>query len=258
MAAGAFRELRMACLLSRKACADYLGVSLRTVRYWDAGRHRVPWAVVRLLRLLRCGDLGGVDDAWQGFRLLRGVLYTPDGRGFPVDALRCWWQMVEQARFWRDAYDQRERARGAAQTTVGSPQRLPSPLPSDGDALDLVPPTGRQVRAVHGQPAPRQDTTTPPRRLLLMGLRMDAPPHPTPDATDTPIQGEQPAELPRRASAAPAAGLHAPRSASRYARRRWAARSDAGLVSFLKQVIRDGEKVSVSAASGRCAHGPCA
>ena len=84
-----FRELRMACLLSRKACAAYLGVSLRTVRYWDAGRHQVPWPVVRLLRLLRCGELGGLDPAWEGFRLLRGVLYTPDGRGFPVEALRC-------------------------------------------------------------------------------------------------------------------------------------------------------------------------
>lgn len=30
-----FRELRMACLLSRKACASYLGISLQTVHHWD-------------------------------------------------------------------------------------------------------------------------------------------------------------------------------------------------------------------------------
>ena len=32
-----FRELRHSCFLSRKACAEYLGVSLRTVRYWNDG-----------------------------------------------------------------------------------------------------------------------------------------------------------------------------------------------------------------------------
>ncbi len=52
-----FRELRHGCLLSRKACAEYLGVSLRTVRHWDAGRNRVPWSVVRMLRVLRMGDV---------------------------------------------------------------------------------------------------------------------------------------------------------------------------------------------------------
>src|SRR5699024_8820348 len=127
------------CLLSRKACAAYLGVSLRTVRYWDAGRHQVPWPVVRLLRLLRCGELGGLDPAWEGFRLLRGVLYTPDGRGFPVEALRCWWRTVEQARFWRDDYDHRARARVEAQATVGSPACLDSTHTPDGGAFDLVP-----------------------------------------------------------------------------------------------------------------------
>jgi DNA-binding transcriptional regulator YiaG len=53
-----FLELRHSCALSRKACAAYLGVSLHTVRHWETGRHRVPWSTVRLLRLLRCGDLG--------------------------------------------------------------------------------------------------------------------------------------------------------------------------------------------------------
>lgn len=106
-----FRELRMSCLLNRKACAEFLGVSVRTVRYWDAGRYQPPWSAVRLLRLVRCGELGGLNDAWEGFRLLRGVLYTPDGRGFPVEALRCWWLTVEQARFWREAYDRRKQVR---------------------------------------------------------------------------------------------------------------------------------------------------
>src|SRR3954464_8288848 len=53
-----FRELRMTCFLSQKRCAAFLGVSMRTVQNWDTGQRRVPWAVVRLLRLLRLGDLG--------------------------------------------------------------------------------------------------------------------------------------------------------------------------------------------------------
>jgi hypothetical protein len=103
----------MGCLLSRKACAEYLGVCLRTVRYWDAGRCRVPWSAVRLLRFVRQGDLGALSDRWAGFYLTGGRLFTPDGRGFTADALRLWWSTVEQARLWRDAYD-------AAHTTVGS------------------------------------------------------------------------------------------------------------------------------------------
>jgi len=46
--------------LSRKACAALLGCSVRTVRAWDAGARRVPWSAVKLLRLLRGGDLGAL------------------------------------------------------------------------------------------------------------------------------------------------------------------------------------------------------
>ncbi|HEY7873411.1 MAG TPA: hypothetical protein VIC31_11910, partial [Rudaea sp.] len=52
VSAEGFRELRLTCLLSQRACADLLGVGLRSVRNWDHGRSRVPWPVVRLLRIL--------------------------------------------------------------------------------------------------------------------------------------------------------------------------------------------------------------
>lgn len=236
----------MACLLNRKACADYLGVSLRTVRYWDAGRHRVPWAVVRLLRLLRCGDLGGVDDAWEGFRLFHGVLYTPDGRGFSVDALRSWWLMVEQARFWRQDYDRKAQARRDAHATVGSPLRLDSPTPADGGALDLVPVAGDEVRPVARQAArdPVPLTTTPP--TAPEHLTAAAPPCPSPDGVDGPTQGERrAAELPRRASAAPAVGQSGAWVASRYARRRRAARSTNG-VNLVSWCYHQGADIGVT------------
>ena len=83
-----FRELRHSCLLSRKACAAYLGVCLRTVRHWDSGRNRVPWSVVRLLRLRRAGELGGLLDGWDGWTIWRDQLVSPDGRAYRERDLR--------------------------------------------------------------------------------------------------------------------------------------------------------------------------
>lgn len=101
-----FRELRHSCLLSsRRSCAAYLGVSVRTVRYWDAGRCRVPWSVVRLLRLLRTGDLGGLCDEWAGWTINRLGLHAPTGRTYRERDMRHWWLTCEQARFFREAYD---------------------------------------------------------------------------------------------------------------------------------------------------------
>jgi len=100
-----FRELRHSCLLSRKRAADYLGVCVRTIRHWDTGRNRVPWSVVRLLRLVRAGELGGLDAAWEGWTINRHGLRSPCGRVYPVQAMAQWWLTVEQARFWREGYD---------------------------------------------------------------------------------------------------------------------------------------------------------
>jgi hypothetical protein len=94
-----FRELRMSCLLSQKATAALLGVGVATVRRWDCGERRVPWVVVRLLRLSRLGDLGALDDHWRGFRLLRGTLYTADDHAFsPRDLERWWWDSQRLSR----------------------------------------------------------------------------------------------------------------------------------------------------------------
>lgn len=102
-----FRELRHSCFLTPQACAKYLGVALRTVQHWDAGRCRVPWAVVRLLRFLRLGDLGALDDAWAGWTVNRNGLWSPDGKRYHQGTMRHWWITCEQARFWREDYDRR-------------------------------------------------------------------------------------------------------------------------------------------------------
>lgn len=100
-----FRELRHSCLLSRKAAAEYLGVCLRTVRYWEAGRSRVPWSAVRLLRLRRAGELGGLLDGWEGWTIWRDRLVSPDGRAYLERDMRHLWLTLTQAALFREGYD---------------------------------------------------------------------------------------------------------------------------------------------------------
>lgn len=112
-----FRALRRSCFMSRKTCAEFLGVSVRTVRYWDAGQHRVPWSAVRLLRLKRTGDLGALHDGWAGWIINERTaeLVSPNGYSFEPGKLQVWPLLCEQARFWRQDYAQRA-ARGVGAT----------------------------------------------------------------------------------------------------------------------------------------------
>lgn len=105
-----FRELRRTCLLSRKTCADLLGCSLSCVRAWDRGTHRVPWAVVKLLRLYRLGDLGALRPAWRGWRMAHAGLVSPEGYAYRLGDLAWWSLTCRQAECWRQ---ERQRARGA-------------------------------------------------------------------------------------------------------------------------------------------------
>lgn len=62
---------------------------------------------MRLLRLVRLGDLGAIDASWDGWVLNRNGLWSPDGKRYSEPAMRLWWLTSEQARFWRQAYDAR-------------------------------------------------------------------------------------------------------------------------------------------------------
>ncbi|KRA35512.1 hypothetical protein ASD68_03675 [Rhodanobacter sp. Root627] len=105
--------------MSQKQAAAYLGVCLRTVRHWDSGRNRVPWSAVRLLRLLRAGELGGLLDGWEGWRVVRDRLVSPEGRVYRERDMRHWWLTIEQAHLFREGYDAATRP-GAAQPREGS------------------------------------------------------------------------------------------------------------------------------------------
>jgi hypothetical protein len=96
----------------------YLGVCVRTVRYWDAGRCRVPWSAVRLLRLRRAGELGGLLDGWEGWTIWRDRLVSPDGRVFFERDMRHLWLTLTQAGLFREGYD-RATLPSAAQPREG-------------------------------------------------------------------------------------------------------------------------------------------
>ena len=83
--------------LSRDDAAELLGVSLRTVGHWESGATRPAYAAFRLLRLTRHGELS--DPAWRGFRLSRGLLWTPEGKSFAPAEMTWQSLIVQRARF---------------------------------------------------------------------------------------------------------------------------------------------------------------
>ena len=207
-----FRDLRHGCLLSNtKAAARYLGVCERTIRHWDTGRNRVPWSVVRLLRLLRCGDLGALADEWDGWTLNRLGLHAPVGRTYRERDMRHWWLTCEHARFWREVYD---RTRGSER------------LEGASSFAPVVPEPG---------PTIRRETASLATPSVTAASADSAP------AQESGHAGEHGAPGGR----ASASGEAAIRAGVGRTRRRFGLRSapqGAGLVSSLKQVRSQGRK----------------
>ncbi|WP_343883958.1 VC1465 family Xer recombination activation factor, partial [Rhodanobacter caeni] len=195
--------MRHACLLNRKACAEYLGVSLRTVRYWDAGRNRVPWSAVRLLRLLRTGDLGALCDEWAGWTINRLGLHAPAGRTYRERDMRHWWLTIEQAHLFREHYE--ATTRPAAGRTVPAAAKVAAGDPLQPEAGMAA----KQAEAAPSHPIGAVSTST-----ALVRLRKSAPPAAAHMAGDLDMVAE------------------------RFGRAAAAARSGAGLVSSSKQVER--------------------
>jgi hypothetical protein len=88
-------------LLSVKACADFLGCSVSSVKAWDRGVSRVPRSVVKLLRLYRLGDLGELRPEWRGWTINRNGMVSPEGRAYDRADLAWWSLTCRQAEAWR-------------------------------------------------------------------------------------------------------------------------------------------------------------
>ncbi|MBU6503469.1 MAG: phage protein [Burkholderiales bacterium] len=71
--------------------AKLLHVTPRTLHNWIAGRHDIPYAAFKLLRVLLRYELPG--DDWHGWHFHAGKLYTPEGRFIePSDS--DWWSLL--------------------------------------------------------------------------------------------------------------------------------------------------------------------
>ena len=103
------------------ACAEMLQVSERTIRGWESGATRIPYAAYKLMRLLRGGKVLGSE--WKGFHVWRGVLCTPEGHRFVASDLSWLAFLVMQARCFRQLMSERRAHTQSAQALC-----VPAPL----------------------------------------------------------------------------------------------------------------------------------
>ena len=84
--------------LDLPGCAKLLQVTERTLRNWESGKHDIPFAAYKLLRLLNRMDLPG--ESWAGWCFHSGKLWSPEGHGFSGTDGSWWSLLVRQARFF--------------------------------------------------------------------------------------------------------------------------------------------------------------
>jgi hypothetical protein len=74
--------------VSLAGAAVLAGVSVRSIRRWEKAGACPVW--FRALLLAQAGDLGSLPtgEGWQGWRVLRGALVSPDGDIFTPGQLR--------------------------------------------------------------------------------------------------------------------------------------------------------------------------
>ena len=77
-------------------CAKFLHVTERTLHNWESGKHDIPYATFKLLRLMNGLELPG--KTWAGWSFQGGKLLSPEGRSFEGTDGSWWSLLVRQAR----------------------------------------------------------------------------------------------------------------------------------------------------------------
>ncbi|OHE83346.1 MAG: hypothetical protein A2579_00565 [Lysobacterales bacterium RIFOXYD1_FULL_69_11] len=98
--AGQFQELRLSHGWSIERAADLLQVTERTVRNWESGTARCPYAAFKLLRIVAGRKLLG--DAFGDAYVVGDVLISNEGHRFPAADLAWWSLLFRQAQAFRD------------------------------------------------------------------------------------------------------------------------------------------------------------
>jgi hypothetical protein len=91
-----FREARLQLFTSVEDCARLLHVSERTIRGWESGATRIPYASYKLLRVLKGGRYLA-HPSWRDYVIRGDVLFTPEGHRFQAGELAWWSLLVRQA-----------------------------------------------------------------------------------------------------------------------------------------------------------------
>jgi hypothetical protein len=112
-----FREARLTVGLGVDACASLLRVTDRTVRNWEAGATRIPYAAFKLMRVLKGGKFLGAD--WKDWHVQRGVLYSPEGHRFEASMMTWWSLLIRQAREFQRIMRERRTQEAAGQLAAG-------------------------------------------------------------------------------------------------------------------------------------------
>ena len=81
-------------------CAKFLHVTERTLHNWESGKHDIPYATFKLLRLMNGLELPG--QTWAGWEFRGGKLWSPEGRSFEGTDGSWWSLLVRQAHGFRE------------------------------------------------------------------------------------------------------------------------------------------------------------
>lgn len=124
-------------------CADLLRVSERTIRNWESGTVRIPYAAYKLVRVLRGGRYLA-DPIWQDYRVYGQVLITPEGHRFHAGDLAWWSLLVRRARAFDDLCaaartDERRLPASRARERTPARSRRSASTPPASSALPACP-----------------------------------------------------------------------------------------------------------------------
>jgi hypothetical protein len=100
----------------RRSVSKFLRVTPRTVYSWETARCQIPFATLKLLRLMVRTELPGKD--WQGWSFNRGTLWSPEGHGFKAHDFSWLSLTIRQARMFRTLYSDRLALRQALQEAM--------------------------------------------------------------------------------------------------------------------------------------------
>lgn len=95
-----FKAMYRSLGMDLSECAKFLHVTERTLHNWESGKHDIPYATFKLLRLMNGLELPG--KTWAGWEFQGGKLWSPEGRSFEGTDGSWWSLLVRQAHGFRE------------------------------------------------------------------------------------------------------------------------------------------------------------